>query len=191
MIIKNIKEFGLSKGILKEATHGLDYFLPILKKFFNYFKLPFFDDCCNEIGEAGLPVGYKNSKLQYFNSITNNYEDIIIGGSGTNSTIPFYNDNLDAIMAGAAENSTYRLPYLMPGDYYPLALVGPLQLQTFDLSIPPNCNINTLSVTIQMTNTITNTVYNFTATRSNVTVSFSAITVTVLQGPYTFSIGPL
>lgn len=78
MIIKKIKNFGLPQGILRETKEGLDYILPIFKKFLEYLKIPYFDPCCNEVKEAGLPVGFKDGKLQYYNNITNQYTQIVI-----------------------------------------------------------------------------------------------------------------
>lgn len=124
-------------------------------------------------------------------SVNGNYADaagnVTIPVAPVTPTIPFYKNNSDAIANGAAQNSTYRLPYLTPGDYYPLALVGP-GLQTFDLTMADNCNINTLSANVVMTNRDSGTTYNFVVTRSVFGVSFNPITVTILQGPYDFAI---
>ena len=113
MLIKNIKDFGVSKGILREAAQSLDYFLPVFKTFLNHFKLPFFDDCCNEIGEAGLPVGYKNNVLQYYNNITKQYIAVPIPIPPIVPPVPLlmFENNAAAIAGGLTQGQQYYLPY--------------------------------------------------------------------------------
>lgn len=122
-------------------------------------------------------------------SVNGNYADAAgnITIAVANPVIPFYKNNTDAIANGAVQGSMYKLPYVSSGDYYPLALVGP-GLQTFALTMADNCNISTLSANVLMRNTVSNTTYNFIVTRASLGTSFNPITITVLQGPYEFSL---
>lgn len=54
MRIKNINDFGVSQGLLKEGKKGVDFLLPVFKRFLNYLEVPWNDECC---GDTGTSVG--------------------------------------------------------------------------------------------------------------------------------------
>lgn len=75
----NIRDIGISKGLLTYAKKGIDFLYPIFKSFFNYFNIAYYDECCNngEISKSGLPVAFNNNTntIQYYNPITKSYTD--------------------------------------------------------------------------------------------------------------------
>lgn len=102
MEIKDIKTFGVIKGIFKDSDgSGVNFLLPIFKRFFNYLKMPWIDICCNKTSEAGAPVGYVGNSLKVYNPVTEVYDNVGIN-------FPEYANNAAALTASLAVGSFYR-----------------------------------------------------------------------------------
>lgn len=83
MIIKNINEFGVSQSVLKENKKGVDFLLPIFKRFLNYLGVYWQDQCCNTVGTTPAPliaVPNLQAVTDVGNTITNS---IILSGDET------------------------------------------------------------------------------------------------------------
>lgn len=65
MLIKNIKEFGISQGLLREGKKGINYLLPVFKRFLNYLGVPWTDTCCGDSGTAAPTTGSSQDLRPY------------------------------------------------------------------------------------------------------------------------------
>lgn len=82
----NIKEIGFVKGLIKDTKEGIQKILPLIKGFLKHLRVAYYDKCCNEVSESGLPTGFftGDSTLKYYDPITNTY--ITINNGGLDST---------------------------------------------------------------------------------------------------------
>lgn len=74
MHINNIKNLGVTTGVIREQTSGLTYLLPIFKEILAYLHVPNVDLCC-PYDFNPKPLGYDviNNNIQYYDYYSNTW----------------------------------------------------------------------------------------------------------------------